>query len=128
MKYRTQNDGLADEVSRETAVFFAGPDLTRQEFAADADAETFVKRYGVPAAPQFGEQTAFDFDLHLQDAKLVVQETREAFLRLPDAIRARYPSWYLVMEAAAVGEVIIGPDGPVLKAEAAKPSPDQPTG
>lgn len=95
----------------------SGRRITRSEFAADADINVFLRRYGAPVPGQF-QAGEVDYDVGLLDAKLLVRESREAFGRLPAGLRSVYPTWELLFDAAARGEVVVGPDGPVVKVKA----------
>lgn len=82
---RHQDDGLADVVSAATGISFPpDEDMTRQEFAQEADLNHLLKSFGVGPAnyrpPVYGEA---DFDLDLQGAYSLVREAEEAFATLP---------------------------------------------
>lgn len=81
-------------------------DRARQEFKADADVSTILSRFGAGAtfgAPR-GSSGEVDFDLDLQTAYRVVEESRQAWLRLPLEVRQKYRGWQELQAAVESGE------------------------
>lgn len=84
----------ADEVSRDTGIACVGDGLTVQADAESADINTIVRRFGITGtfpvglvAPSYADyEGIFDF----QSAQNKIIEAREAFMRVPAAIRARF--------------------------------------
>lgn len=98
---RTQADDLGDTISAATVVTF-GPSMTRQEFAAEADVNTILKRYGMP---QRGQQTfgVRDDRIDLQSALYALEAAKEAQLGVPEELRRKYPTWRHVLAACETG-------------------------
>lgn len=109
---RTQIDGKQDEYSAATAIDCSdsdeNPDATRQEFREDVDINTILRRFGVSGAQQrqlqYGE---VDYDVGLQEAIYVTEAAQDAWRRMSPELRNRYPTWQLLMQAIAAGEVKI---------------------
>lgn len=105
MEYRTQFDGLGDQVSSATAIDFTGVvDMTRQEFQAETDVNYILRRYGVPASPagEFGEQFQ---GIDLQEAIKLRRQLDDAWSRLPEPLRREYGNWAQVIQAADQGQL-----------------------
>jgi len=103
--HRMQFDGLGDQVSAETAISFIGAeDVTRQEFMRETDVNYIINRYGLPGQQQqqFGESFQ---GTDLQEAIRLQNELKNAFERLPEALRRQYGSWGGVIAAADRGEL-----------------------
>lgn len=115
---RSQADSLevSESYSAAAAIFFPElEDRTRQEFAADADVNRLLRRYGVgvPLAPvRYGDQ---DFDMDLQQGLNSVDEANRAFLALPEALRAKYPNWPRLLEALTNGQLKLADDGAIVE-------------
>lgn len=79
----------------------------RQEFAADADVKTILKRHGgIPA----GRQPTFfevDYDLDLQTSLAVAKDAREAFNRIPLKLRRQYGTWEQILAALETKKIEI---------------------
>lgn len=101
MKFRTQYDDDHEEVSLDTSLSMTDPETgevdvgkTQQEFAAEADINTIVERFGLTGAvpevwnaPQSGDFTGVsDFSSAMQ----AVRKAEEAFMELPGDVRARF--------------------------------------
>lgn len=83
--------------------------MTRQEFAEEADINNIVARF-YPFAPpmsravQFGEQ---DMSLDLHSAMLAVQDAKDAYQTLPESLRSQYPTYSDFVSAVADGRLQI---------------------
>lgn len=81
----------------------AEEDKARQEYAKSSDIGYQIQRFGVGHPVSFGEQ---DFDLmDLTRAMEIVEQSAQAWLRLPKIVRDRYHSWANVEVAAKSGEL-----------------------
>lgn len=80
-------------------------DMTRQEFAQEADINFLLRKYGaVPQRPvTYGE---VDFDLDFQQARLAMRDVAEGYARLPESVRQRFPTLDSLLAALASGEVV----------------------
>lgn len=106
---RTQNDGLQEAVSQAETVDCSNmPDLARQEFKAESDTQSILKKFGVEA---FHNRPilAYEFDdsLDLKTALDTVRQTQEAYQRLPDNIKQRFPDWNAVALGVEKGEILL---------------------
>lgn len=100
-------------------------DRARQEYALSSDLAYQVQRFGVGGPVRYGDQDMHLFDL--TTALRLVEESQEAWLRLPKVVRDRYSSWANVERAAESGELeqvlkAAGVTGEVPVAPAASPS------
>lgn len=81
-------------------------DRARQEFKRESETSTILARFGAgqafPMTPGRGGEV--DFDLDLQAAYRVVEESRQAWLRLPADVRARFRGWEELQAAVEAGE------------------------
>lgn len=118
--FRGQDSLDAEAVS--AAVVISCPvddEITRQEFAKDADVNVLLRRFGaVPPMrgdPRFVE---VDFSTDLLSAYGAVERARAAYAELPARIRDLYPNWQAVVEALHSGQLGVGP----------VPSPEVPSG
>lgn len=87
---------------------FNDKSLTRQEDAPDADINRLMKRFGVTGQmpqPRIGTSSVVDFDVDLQGALIVINQTKEAHASLPKHIRKRYPTWQALLTAVEQGTV-----------------------
>lgn len=92
----------------------AEEDMARQEYAVQSDLKYQISRFGVGHPVSHGH---VDFDvMDLTEAKRVLEESAEAWLRVPAVLRKRYHSWAAIEAAAATGEL-----EQVLKAAGAAP-------
>lgn len=81
----------------------ANDDMARQEYALQSDLAYQVQRFGVG---HHGVSGVVDFDaMDLTTALQIVEESSQAWLRLPKVIRDRYQSWANVEKAAQTGEL-----------------------
>lgn len=81
----------------------ASEDMCRQEYALQSDLAYQVQRFGVG---HHGVSGVVDFDhMDLTTALALVEESNQAWLRLPKVVRDRYASWANVEKAAASGEL-----------------------
>jgi len=78
-------------------------DMARQEYKLQSDLQYQVTRFGAGLPFKSGEVN-FD-NLDLTRAFELIEESREAWLRLPGVVRDRYQSWASVEKAAASGEL-----------------------
>lgn len=126
---RTQADSVEDfaRYSDEAVVVCtAEEDRTRQEFAAEADINVILRRFGAggfePRPVRFGVQ---DFNDDLQGVMIAAREAQDAFERLPEKLRRRYPSWNELLPALETGEAtLVDKDGvEVVPPKAAEVSP-----
>ena len=108
--FRTQFDGLNDEMSAKTATFNDGSFPARQEFKDEADINVLLRRYGVVpvSAADYGE---FDDTLTLQDAYERVKLAEQAFSALDVKFRQRYKSWQELYSAIEEGRFVAQVDG-----------------
>lgn len=103
---RSQADDLGDFYSQVAGTDTVGwVDMARQEFKADADITSMLARFGVmtPQRPlQFGE---VDFSIDLQQAISAVTEAKRVWERMPPEIKADFPTWQTLLNAANSGEL-----------------------
>lgn len=81
-------------------------DRTRQEFKAEVEIETILRRYGAQAGPpmaSFGGEVDFDFDL--QDALNAHRSARAEYMRAPEELRKMYKTYGAFVRAVERGEV-----------------------
>lgn len=78
-------------------------DMARQEYKLQSDLQYQVTRFGAGLPFKSGEVN-FD-NLDLTRAFELIEESREAWLRLPKVVRDRYMSWDNVERAAGSGEL-----------------------
>lgn len=102
---RTQADGhAADEFYGQlAAIDFPEPSLTRQEMAKDTDINYIISKHGINpfAAPlPFGEA---NFTIDLQQAIAAVETARRWHAKLPPDLKATFPTWESILEAANNG-------------------------
>lgn len=89
-------------------------DMARQEYKLQSDTSYQVQKFGAGLPFKSGE---VDFDLlDLTKAFALIEESRDAWLRLPKVVRDRYRSWDNVEKAAKSGELeqllkVAGADG-----------------
>lgn len=111
---QTDSDEERDRRSLATGIQGGDEDPTRQEHKDEADINYLMKRYGqVPGTGrpvQFGEQLDFDFDL--MRAFEALSDARSSYDKLPDRLRAKYPSIESLMTALESGELELTPDSP----------------
>lgn len=82
-------------------------DMTRQEFAKDADINYMLSRFGITperGAPTYGE---WDDNLDLQQAIAAVTEARSAYRDLPEELRKKFNSMEELIQAYANGSLVI---------------------
>jgi len=105
-------------------------DRTRQEFKDEADINNVVARFypfAPPQArvPQYGEQ---DMSLDLHGALMVVQEARDSYASLPEALRAKFPTYTEFVNAVADGRVqIIDQSSAGAEGTSSAPAGDSPS-
>lgn len=117
---RHQADDQQKRFSKQTALRCITPSLTRQEFAAEADINQLLKRFGVTSRiPEWGK--SIDFNLDLQTALGAIRDVKRAYRELPENLRAKYKSWQSLMNAIDQGRLVLNQDEPP---EPKKPQPD----
>lgn len=91
---RSEHNYDGDAVTRETALSCPEVTRTQQHFAAEADINTIVRRFGVTGVmpvsaklPTYGDFTGIG---DYQSALAAVQEANEAFAALDAELRARF--------------------------------------
>lgn len=103
---RTQTDGLNEEYSEATSLDCSNmPDLTRQEFKDETDVNKVLARYGVDGLPRKPEYSEVDYNLDLQQAFEAVREAERSIARLPESIRAKFPTWDALFHGAVSGDL-----------------------
>jgi len=102
----------------------ASEDMARQEYALSADIRYQIQQFGVGHRGVSGH---VDFDnMDLTRAYELIEESSQAWLRLPRVLRDRYQSWSAIERAAASGELeqllkAAGADGVPPSVPAASP-------
>lgn len=95
MRFRTQYDGLSDEVSDATGLDCSlDEDKAVQSHKGDADINTIVRRFGVTGQPLvpaeglvFGDFSTVD---SMHDALQLVTQAREQFEKLPAEVQLEF--------------------------------------
>lgn len=112
---RVQADNDQLEFSKAAGFSCEGAvDHARQEFAAECDVNTILKRYGaaVPLRPvSHGDR---DFDGDLLSAVEASRRVAEAWQGLAPAVRTAFPDWGAVVEGLRSGALVMGDSGPVV--------------
>lgn len=100
-------------------------DKTRQEFKAESDVNTILKRHG--ALPPMREVTygEVDYDLNLQAGLNAMERARQAWGNLPLEIRQKYNNWDKVALALTKGELEFK-DGKTQLKQPVKKTEDEP--
>ena len=84
----------------------AGEDRARPEFLKESLTSTILARFGagqvLPVRPGVNGETDYDLDLHRAIA--LVQESKDAWMRLPREARSKYRSWIELQTAIEKGE------------------------
>lgn len=108
------------------------PDLCRQEDAKFTDINFQLKMFGAdpfaPRQPMFG---TVDYNLDLTSALTATADAKFAFKRLPESLRAKYPSWIALLDAAEKGELAeidLRTGLPLKKPDTTTTVPPTPTG
>lgn len=110
---RKQNDGLGDYYSEATALDCSAPrpdgsenkDMTRQEFAAEADINTLLSRYGIGVPRKQVMYGEVDFGMDLQQAFAAIEAAKRMHRQLPDTLIEKYPSWEKLLNGLASGQL-----------------------
>lgn len=116
MRTQADSDAMIERASDEAGISFdPAEDKARQEFAADSDVNTVLRRFGAGGFEVrpvvYGTQ---DTDLDLQTVYAAVAVAEDAWAKLPKHLRSRYPGWPEVMAAMDKGEAtLVDPDGVV---------------
>lgn len=101
---RTQIDGLQGCYSVATGISFIGAvDCCRQEFRAETDVNSILKRFGASFPAQLPAIGVRDFTVDLQRALQLVNEGEAAYRRLAPEVKAEFKSWRDVAAAADSG-------------------------
>lgn len=79
-------------------------DMARQEYRLQSDLQYQVTRFGAGLPFSSGEVNWDNMDL--TRAFELLEESRQAWFRLPRVVRDRYQSWDNVERAAASGELL----------------------
>lgn len=102
-KMRTQDNYDPQQNSDDNGTPGGGPLITRQEYLADSDINTLIKRFGVDGharQPLFG---VLDFDRGLQQAFDDIHNANKLFNSLPAELQPKYRSLADVMAGLADG-------------------------
>lgn len=94
---------IPDSERNPTVACTAAEDRCRQEYKLSSDLAYQVQRFGVGIHPVYGEM-----DMEAQDltrAFEILEESRTAWLNLPQVVRARYTNWQAVEAAHRSGEL-----------------------
>lgn len=105
---RSQADDDQDVWSDEAGISFVDdPGQTRQEFAHEADINYIMSRYG--AAPMrtatLEDFKEVDLDLTLMDAYDTLDQAKMFFIKAPDVLKERFPTWQAMLTGMASGEL-----------------------
>lgn len=104
---RSQADDLQLTYSQLSAVDTTEwEDLARQEFKVEADINEMLKRFGVLGVQQrplvFGD---VDYSIDLQQALFAVKEAKRVWERMPADVKAEFPTWQSLLNAANTGDL-----------------------
>lgn len=124
---RSQADSLAkfEEWSDEAGISFpVEEDRTRQEFAEESDVNNILRRFGAGGFEMrpvmYGTQ---DTDADLQTVYMAASVAQDAWAKLPEPLRKRYPGWPELLVAMEAGEAsLVDPDGVVSVPDPAPPA------
>lgn len=100
-----------DTVDDDVIVCSVQEDRARQEFKAETDTESIIRRLGAGIPFQNG---FVDYDVDLTRAFAMLEEARTAWERLPGTVREKFKNWSEVEAAASSGQL-----GDMLKPPAA---------
>lgn len=115
---RTQDDDLQDYYSDLAGIDMSDQtnkdnrDVARQEFKADADIQTILKRFGVMSPGReivYGEA---DYTVDLQTAFDAMEEAKRAHARLSPELKERYSTWQALLNALHNGSLVINEEKP----------------
>lgn len=106
---RTQADGKQEAFSERAVIDCSTlPDKTRQEFKAETDINTVLRRFTIgdlhARTPRYGD---FDFTTDLQRSLATITAAKRAFAALPQELQDKYGSWEVSLTAAATGDLEI---------------------
>lgn len=94
----------------------ADEDMTRQEFKAESDTESVLRRAGGNMFARRAVYGVQDFDTDLQTIKNAVIRAVDGVKTLPEALQAKYATQAALLQGLAAGELFLTQDG--LKAAA----------
>lgn len=122
---RSQADDLQNEYSASTA---SDPtdwdDVARQEFKVEADVNEMLKRFGVVSNQRPIESGEIDYTIDLQQAIAAVTEAKAVWQRMPAEIKADFPTWQALLNAANTGDLKLRfEEKPVLPEVPREPPP-----
>lgn len=133
--FRTQDDGLGDEMSKATAFTTDEISRTRPEFAEEKDINYMLDRFGVNQQQRPVTYGEMDMNPDLQSAMLAIAEAKKVVATVPPELRTKYPDWRSVLNAAESGQYALDLEkleqekAEQAKAAAAKETPNPaPTG
>lgn len=99
-------EGGVEDTFGEALVMDPAEDMTRQEFAAEVDTHTILKRYGgVPAAPAHAFGSSVDFRMDLQAALTAQRAARVEYMRAPAELKLKYKTYQQFVTAIERGEL-----------------------
>jgi len=118
---RSQSRPDAKRLSQATVIRFdPSQDRARQEFKAECDVSTILRRFGADLPQRVpAPSSVVDFDADLLTMFQTADRTREAHARLPAHIRSRFPTWIDLVTAIGNGEDVSLP--PPVEAPAVVP-------
>lgn len=99
------SDGAVIETANGTLL--ENKDMARQEFAAEADINVMLHKFGIAperGAPVYGE---WDDTMDLQQAIASVTEAKAAYADLPEELRRKFNSMEELLRAYANGSLVI---------------------
>lgn len=103
-KLRTQADNRGDELSKATRTICTNEAQARQEFRAECDIRTILKRFGVPVSTKAAEYGVQDDRITLQSALNALHEAQGLMQAVPEELRYKYPTWRHVLQATESGD------------------------
>lgn len=122
---RSQADDLQLTYSQLTAVDTTGwEDVARQEFKVEADINEMLKRFGVISNQRPIQSGEIDYTIDLQQAIEAVNEAKRVWQRMPPEIKAAFPTWQSLLNAANTGDLKLNfEEEPVLPEVPREPPP-----
>lgn len=101
---RRQGDGKGDAESNRTASRHEDEGLVRQEMLETSNINYILSRFGAmpqQAIPRYGE---IDYTVDLQQATAALEDAHDAYQRIPDELREKYPNVSTMLNGLATGE------------------------